>query len=97
MQKMPFPAQTPRAFIKANIEALNPNQYGCYGLLRNGIVIYVGKGDIRTRLLAHLNGDNPRISRQAPDQWVGEVTANMDSRERQLILEFNPVCNQRVG
>ncbi len=94
---MPFPTQTPRVFIKTNVEALNPNQYGCYGLLKNGIVIYVGKGDIRTRLLAHLNGENPRITRQAPNQWVDEVTADMDNREKQLILEFNPVCNQKLG
>jgi len=94
---MPFPAQTPRAFVKSNVEALNPSQYGCYGLLKNGIVIYVGKGDIRTRLLAHLNGDNGCISRRVPDQWVDEVTTDMDRREKQLILEFNPVCNQRVG
>jgi len=57
----------------------------------------VGKGDIRDRLLKHLNGDNPRIAHQAPDQWVSEVTSNMDVREKELILEFNPTCNQRVG
>ena len=94
---MPFPAQTPRAFTKTNVEALNPNQYGCYGLLKNGTIIYVGKGDIRTRLLAHLNGDNILISLWSPDQWVDGISTDMDNWEKQLILEFNPVCNQRVG
>jgi len=26
---MPFPTQTARAFTRANVEALNPGQYGC--------------------------------------------------------------------
>jgi len=55
---MPFPQQNPRIYNKANVEALNKNQMGCYGLLKNGVCIYVGKGDIRQRLLDHLNGDN---------------------------------------
>jgi hypothetical protein len=94
---MPFPQQTPRAFNRINIEALNPNQYGVYGLFREGSWIYVGKGDIRQRLIDHLNGDNPCIIRERPTHWVDEVTANMDARERQLILELNPICNQRIG
>jgi excinuclease UvrABC nuclease subunit len=94
---MPFPNQTPRAYTKADIELLNPSQYGCYGILRNGTVIYVGKGDIRERMLKHLGGDNPGITRLAPDRWVSEVTTAMDRREKELILEFAPICNQRVG
>ena len=70
---MAFPEQEPRAFTRANIEALTENQMGCYGLFRDGQWIYVGKGDIRTRLLAHLNGDNTCITTARPTHWVDEV------------------------
>lgn len=94
---MPFPEQTPRAFIRANVEAIRPGQMGCYGLFKQGEWIYVGKGDIRQRLLDHLNGDNPCIIRRGPTHWVDEVTNNHDAREKQLILELKPSCNQKVG
>jgi excinuclease UvrABC nuclease subunit len=95
---MPFPQQTPKAFTRANVEALNPNQHGVYGIYRaNDAWVYVGKGDIRQRLLDHLNGDNPCITREKPTHWVDEVTSNADAREKQLIVELNPICNKKVG
>ena len=94
---MPFPDQTPRAFNRTNIENLNTGQMGCYGLYREDGWVYVGKGDIRARLLDHLNGDNPCITRENPTSWVDEVTGNSDARERELIAELDPVCNKRVG
>ncbi|HEV3259946.1 MAG TPA: hypothetical protein VG013_23965 [Gemmataceae bacterium] len=56
-----------------------------------------GKGDIRTRLLAHLNGDNACITRERPPYFVAAVTDDMDQLEKQLILELKPICNKRVG
>lgn len=94
---MPFPQQTPRQFNRANIEALNPGQNGCYGLYKQGLWIYVGRGDIRARLLAHLNGDNPSITRAKPTHWVDVVTPNAIAMEKTLILELGPLCNQKVG
>jgi hypothetical protein len=94
---MPFPKQQPRAFTRANIEALAPGQMGCYGLCRGSLNIYVGKGDIRQRLLDHLNGDNSCITRNGPTHWVDVVTNDMDAEEKRLILEYQPVCNKRVG
>lgn len=94
---MPFPQQSPRPFTREGIESLNPNQNGVYGLFRQGQWIYVGKGDIRQRLLAHLNGDNTCITREGPTHYVAEVTWNMDGRERELIIELSPKCNQRLG
>ena len=88
---MPFPAQIPKIFNKANIESLYFNQMGVYGLYRPGQWIYVGKGDIRKRLMDHLNGDNPIISKGHPTYWVYQVTENMDAREKQLILELDPI------
>ena len=95
---MPFPQQQSRLFTRANVEALHPNQLGVYGLFRQGVWVYVGKGDIRQRLLDHLNGDNPCITRENPTHWVDEVTNGDPSiREKQLITELQPVCNKRVG
>lgn len=95
---MPFPKQTARAFTRANIEAITPGQMGCYGLFINqGGWVYVGKGDIRKRLLEHLNGDNPCITRNRPTHYVDVVTNNMDEVEKALIVELNPTCNKKVG
>ncbi|MGE5483449.1 MAG: hypothetical protein ACM3X4_00335 [Ignavibacteriales bacterium] len=94
---MPFIAQTPGVFTQAGVSVLKPNQYGVYGLFKQGVWVYVGKGDIRQRLLDHLNGDNPCITKNAPTHYVAEVTRNADTREKELIVELQPVCNLRIG
>jgi hypothetical protein len=94
---MPFVQQTPRLFTKQGIEALNMNQIGVYGIFKANSWIYVGKGDIRKRLLEHLNGDNPCITRNFPTHYVTEVTSDSDNREKQLIVELKPACNKKVG
>ena len=94
---MPFKSNTVRDFTRANVEALTPNQMGVYGLFKADVWVYIGSGDIRARLLAHLNGDNPCITAQRPTQWIDEVTANYVQREKELIAEYAPVCNRRVG
>ena len=96
---MPFIQQTPRIFTKRNIEAVDPNQVGVYGIFRNDLWIYIGKGDIKERLLAHLGGDNPCILKSNPTHWVGEIRSDpeMSIREKQLIVEFRPSCNQKIG
>lgn len=96
---MPFPKQTARLYTRANVEALNPNQNGVYGLYNKSDWVYVGKSnDIRGRLLDHLNGDNPCIIREKPTHWVDVVIQGVPSaREQQLILELKPTCNKKVG
>lgn len=94
---MPFPNQAPRAFTRDNVLAITPGQNGCYGLFRSDCWVYIGKGDIRERLLAHLGGDNPLITRARPTHWVDVVCNDMDDREKALIRELKPICNQRVG
>ena len=94
---MAFSQQPIRPFTEQDILSLTPGQMGCYGIFREGVWVYIGSGDIRERMLSHVRGDNPCITNQNPTSWVGEVTLNYIAREKQLILECNPVCNKRVG
>lgn len=74
-----------------------PNQKGVYGLFKNNQWVYIGSGDIRSRMLDHLNGDNTCINAYMPTHWVAEVSSFYREREKELILEYDPVCNRRVG
>jgi hypothetical protein len=94
---MPFPKQDGRAFTRDSIEALKPDQVGVYGIYRPDAWIYVGRGDIRSRLLDHLNGDNPRITREKPTGYVSWVTTDAERIEKELIVELDPIANRKVG
>ena len=94
---MAFPQQDTNPYNKARVERITAGQDGCYGLYRGDTCVYVGKGDIRDRLLAHLNGDNPCITRENPTHWVDMVTDDMNAREKDLIRELGPICNERIG
>ncbi len=94
---MPFPEQEPRPFTKAEIEKITPGQMGCYGLLRGDEWIYVGRGDIRGRLLDHIGDDNECITEEQPTHFVTVVTNDMIELEKQLIVDLDPECNKKVG
>ncbi len=63
---MPFVIWREGFFRRPEIEALPQNVMGVYGLFNVAGPVYVGRGDIRARLLAHLNGDNGCIVQNAP-------------------------------
>jgi len=95
---MPFPNQPTRAFSKDEVLALNPNQNGVYGIFNASRWIYVGRGDIRDRVLRHVGGDIPCILKSVPTGWVAEVVVgDASAREKQLIMELKPMCNEKVG
>lgn len=94
---MPFPKQESRPFTKAGIEWLAPDQNGVYGIFRSDAWVYVGRGDLRARLLAAFSGENPRITRERPTHYVTMVTNDDVAQEKALILELNPIANQKVG
>jgi len=98
---MPFVKQESREFSNKNVEILNPNQSGIYGIFNTESWIYIGKAeDIRKRLLEHLNGDNPCILKYSNLSWVGEVINDQkkrEDREKELILELDPTCNRKIG
>ena len=94
-----FTQQAPRMFNLLNIQAIDDQHTGVYGLFREGIWIYVGKGNIRQRLLAHLRGDNPEILYQMPTHYVDEIWQDpyMSNREKELTLSLKPLCNKKFG
>jgi hypothetical protein len=55
----------------------------------------VGSGDIRARLLGHLNGDYAQIARARPTHWVAVLTANAQAESERLIAELSPTCNAK--
>ena len=90
---VPFPFQKARSFNRTAVEALELGQTGCYGLFSSGLWIYVGTGDIRARLIGHLNGDNACITRARPTHWVDLLTNDADAEAERLIPELKPTCN----
>lgn len=91
---MPFVDQKGRPYTRSNVDVLNPNQMGVYGIYNATQWIYIGSGDIRELLLGHLNGDMPCIDKAQPTGWVGEISNTAAVRARELILEFKPLCNR---
>ncbi len=89
---MPFPPQKPQPFDRGAVESLRSGVVGCYGLFRRDRWVYIGAGDIRARLLAHLDGDSPWILRHRPTHWVAVETADYEAVEREFVLACDPVC-----
>jgi hypothetical protein len=93
---MLFPVQNLRAYSRSYVEALPPSQMGCYGLYTSGAWVYIGKGDIRARLLAHLNSNNSCITRAAATGFAFVVTQNYDAEEVRLLAGARTLCNKKV-
>lgn len=86
-----------RSYTRQSIESLKSKQNGIYGLFRDRIAVYIGSGDLKERLLAHINGDNSCITRNTPNQWTGEVfLGDPTAREGELIREYTPICNKQI-
>ncbi len=92
---MPFATQDPKAFSRAEIMTLQDGQLGVYGLYNQDEWVYVGSGNIRGRLVGHLNRDNNCIRFQAPTHMVMEFTDDHENRGEALIQELTPHCNPR--
>ena len=94
---MPFDSK-PRLFIEEIILAYPEGMNGVYGLRSPFRWIYVGKGDIRAELLAHLETPNSCMLREEPTSWYADIVkGDPSARQNELILELRPVCNQRPG
>lgn len=85
---------------RASILKNAPTVSGVYAIFKPETWIYIGEGEsIRGRLLDHLNGDNPCITRSVPTGFQYEIVGERQrvARQDQLIVQLNPACNQKVG
>ncbi len=90
---MPFTTEM-RPYTTEDILSLKPNQNGVYGIFSDTTAVYIGSGDIGERMLAHINGDNPCITKSTPNQWTGFlVSGDPTGEEGELIREYQPICN----
>ena len=94
---MPFDNDKPWLFDRQAIESFDSGQTGVYAIYNAQRWIYIGRGEIRQRLLDHLNGDIPSINTNSPTHFRAEVTADSMNREKQLLREYAPVCNPRLA
>lgn len=94
---MTFKSLMARPFRLDQVQTVPPYVVGVYGLFNADACVYVGRGQIRDRLLSHLRGDNPAITLMRPDRFVIELTLDYERRERELIFAYRPLVNQRIG
>jgi excinuclease UvrABC nuclease subunit len=75
-----------------------PKASGVYAIFNTNGWIYVGEaGDLRSKLLAHFDGQNARINRADPMGFQFELVPAKKrvSRRNRLIAELKPACNRR--
>ncbi len=93
---MPFPGQPRRPFAAGEIERLPPGKRGVYGLFNEEGCIFVGKGNLRERLLLHLKPGYTEEARcvrnSAPAWFMIEETENFVVRHMGLVVEYRPKC-----
>src|SRR3989442_10691563 len=94
---MPFNNDRPWSFDQEAIESVQAGQTGVYAIYSARTWIYIGRGDIRQRLLDHLNGDIPSINAGSPTRFRAEVNDDSVKREQQLLREYSQACKARVG
>jgi len=70
-----------------------------YGIMNSqSLIVYIGQtNNLRERLQQHLNDTTHCMHSYQPAQVVAEVISSEQerlNRERELIAEYNPPCNQ---
>lgn len=87
----------PYNYNRETVTAIAPNAPGVYTLWSAARWIYVGEcTDLQRRLLAHMEGDNEWITREAPKGFGFELIPNADkrvARQEALICELRPACD----
>jgi hypothetical protein len=87
-----FPTQKPKPFNWETVAAFPVGVPGCYGLFCRDRWVYIGTGDIRQRLLAHLDGDRPWLAADEPTHWVCVETVEYEAHARDLVVACGPIC-----
>lgn len=80
------------------VRLMAPSRCGVYGLARGPQWVYIGKADdIQGRLLEHLSDKSHAMHASGPLKFSYEECDSPDERERFLIVQCRPTCNQRIG
>jgi len=93
-----FPPQVPMPFSREVVDDIDDGQIGCYGLFagpRALECVYIGKGELRARMLGHLDGDNACIAAHTPTHWIGVVSQDSGPLHAELVAEYRPTCNRK--
>ncbi len=93
---MPWNGSGPCHFEMASILRHTPTASGVYVVLSLGRWLYVGEsGSLRGSLSLQFSGASSRLAEHHPTHFMYELVADADrmARRRELILEFQPVCN----
>ena len=93
---MPFDGRV-RSFTLQDLELLPVGRMGVFGLFRQGQWIYIGSGDIRSHLLALYHGEKKNVLAEKPTHYITENAQNYEAREKQLLREIHPICNELVS
>ena len=97
---MPFDPFTPWSFTRASVRANAPAASGIYGVSNAREWIYIGETDnIQASLLNDLQQGDSELLKKCPTGFVFELCnpAERLARQDRLILEYEPVCNRRLG
>jgi len=93
---MPFPEQPRHPFAAEEIGRLPIGKRGVYGLFNDEGCVFVGKGNLRERLLGHLKSgyteEARSIRNHAPTYFLYEETENFVVRHMGLVVEYEPKC-----
>jgi predicted GIY-YIG superfamily endonuclease len=91
----------PFIYDRMTITAIVPKAPGVYILWRPDRWIYVGEClDLYSRLIAHADGDDDWITREAPQGFGFELITAADqraARRKALIRELAPACTPQRG
>ena len=93
---MPWNGSELCIYEMASIVRHAPTASGVYVVLSLGRWLYVGEsGSLRGGLSLQFSGGNPRLAGLDPTHFMYELVPDADrvARRRELILEFQPVCN----
>ncbi len=84
-------------FVPEAIRTWAPTAWGVYALYQaDGACVYIGGGNIQSRLLAYVYGDNQCIMDHRPLWWECKVTALYRSEEFFLLALNRTRCNMRL-
>ncbi len=93
---MPFPDQPRHPFTPEEVARVPEGKRGVYGLFNDLGCVFVGKGNLRERLLLHLKPGYTEearcIRKLAPTYFLLEETENFVVRHMGLAVEYAPRC-----